>query len=109
MDTKFMVNGQEKEVSYKINGIDNSGDFIGNTAHGMTSDDEGRYIASQEDYDWWVATIDAHIAKDDLIAAYKDKFDRDEVDQIVQDWAGGDLDSEPAQIKMGLEEAFGVL
>lgn len=107
MSTKFMVNGQEKELSYNVNGIDISADFIGNTAHGMASDGEGRYIASQEDFEWWQNTIAAHEQMDATIKAYKDNFDTDEVDQVVQDWIDTDLDSQPAQVLMGLNQVFG--
>lgn len=107
MSTKFMVNGREKEISYSVNGIDISADFIGNTAHGMTSDDEGRYIASQDDFEWWQNTIAAHEQMDATIAAYKQANDPDEVDQVVQDWIDTDLDNQPTQVLMGLKQAFG--
>lgn len=107
--SKFMVNGQEKELRYDVNGIDISADFIGNTAHGMEVDDEGRYIASQADFEWWQETISANENMDVIIAAYKEQFDAGEVDQVVQDWSGNDLDTTPAQVLMGLEQAFGKL
>jgi hypothetical protein len=107
MSTKFLVNGREKELSYKVNGIDISADFIGNTAHGMASDDEGRYIASPEDFEWWQNTIAAHEQMNAAIKAYKAKFDADEVDRVVQDWITADLDNQPGQVLMGLQKAFG--
>lgn len=109
MSTKFMVNGQEKELSYSANGIDISGDFIGNTSHGMDSDKDGRYIASQEDYDWWKSTIAAHERMADVIAAYKAVNDPSEVDRVVQDWIDVDLENQPVQVLMGLEKAFGAI
>jgi len=110
MSTKFMVNGREKELSYDWDGTDISADFIGNTSHGMASDGEGRYIATREDFEWWRATITAHEQMDATIKAYKAANDPDEVDQVVQDWiAGIDLDNQPAQVLMGLEQAFGAL
>jgi hypothetical protein len=107
MSTKFIVNGQEKEVSYIINGIDISGEFIGNTAHGMGHDDEGRYIASQEDFDWWENTIAAHEQMDKVIANYKERFDPEEVYWIVQNWISDDLDDQPRQVTLGLHLELG--
>lgn len=107
--TKFMVNGKEKELTMHFRGIECSGDFIGNTSHGMDIDDEGRYIATQEDYDWWQNTISAHENMESIINIYKEKFDVDEVDKVVWDWADNDLDTSPAQVIMGLQQAFGGL
>lgn len=109
MSTKFMVNGREKELRYNVNGIDISADFIGNTAHGMAHDDEGRYIATPEDFEWWQNTIAAHEQMDAAIEAYKANFDANEVDRVVQDWIDTDLDAQPAQVLMGLEQAFGAI
>lgn len=104
-----MVNGQEKRLSYIINGIDYSTDFIGNTAHGMGRDEDGRYIASQEDFEWWQSTIAAHEQMDAAIAACKETNDPDEVDRVVQDWIDTDLDMQPKQVMRGLEQAFGAM
>ncbi len=105
--SKFMVNGEEKELRYNVNGIDISGDFIGNTSHGMAADDEGRYIATQNDFDWWKNTITAHEKMDATVAAYKETFDADEVDTVILDWATSDLETTPAQVLMGLKRVFG--
>jgi len=107
--TTFIVNRQELEVRYDINGVDISGDFIGNTSHGMDTDDDGRYVASQEDYDWWVDTIAAHVQMDANVEAYKEKFSADDVDQVVVDWASGDYETLPGQVALGLERTFGPL
>lgn len=109
MATQFMVNGKERTLEMLVNGIDISGDFIGNTYHGMDSDKEGRYIASQEDYDWWKNVISQHQKMKRVIAQYKSQFDADEVDKVVQDWIDTDLDNQPNQILLGLEQAFGKL
>lgn len=103
----FIVDGQEKNLSYIFNGIDCSDDFIGNTPHGMGVDDEGRYIASQDDFEWWQSTIAAHENMIDVIAAYKEEFDQDEVESVVQDWSNTDLDMVPVQVLLGLEQVFG--
>lgn len=108
--TKFMVNGQEKELRYDVKGIDISGDFIGNTSHGMKSDSDGRYIATQADFDWWQSTISAHENMNNIIADYKCQFDPDEVDKVAWDWgAGHDLENVPTQTLMGLRKVLGKL
>ena len=107
--TTFIVNGQEKELTMYFNGIECSADFIGNAAHGMDNDEDGNYIATQEDFEWWENTILAHENMENVIAAYKEKFDTGEVDQVVQDWINDDLESQPSQVLMGLEQAFGEL
>lgn len=107
--TTFIVDGQEKELRYNVSGIDISNDFIGNTYHGMDIDEEGRYIASVEDFEWWKDVIEAHEELNARIIAYKEQFDGDEVDQVVSEWAGNDYDSHVAQVLMGLERNFGEL
>ena len=105
--TTFIVNEKEKELTMMVNGIDISADFIGNTIHGMASDDEGRYIASQEDFDWWKDVIDQTQEMEAIIASYKLDNDPGEVDAVVQDWITNDLDLNLAQVKMGLAQHFG--
>lgn len=107
--TTFIVNGQQMELRYNVNGIDISADFIGNTSHGMSHDDDGNYIATQEDFEWWRATILAHEQMDVVIEAYKERFGSDEVAEVVESWSGGDLETDPAQVLMGLERNFGPL
>lgn len=109
MAAKFIVNGKEKDLRYNVNGTDISDDFIGNTFHGMAIDEEGRYIASPEDFNWWETTIVANENMDAVIAAYKEKFDADEVDRVVQDWVSNDLDTAPTQVIMGLRQVFGAI
>jgi hypothetical protein len=109
--TTFIVNGEEKElILIGKNGIDWSDDFIGNTAHGMESDDEGRYIATEEDFEWWENMIAKWQRMEAVAAEYKDRFDRDEVDAVVNDAAGGyDLEYQPGAVIDALEETFGKL
>jgi hypothetical protein len=107
MATKFVVNGVEQELEMRVNGIDISGDFIGNLSHGMDSDAEGRYIASQEDFDFWQKAIAAHEEMNNLIAAYKERFDPDEIDEIVSDYSDTDIDNIPAEVRRGLEKVLG--
>jgi hypothetical protein len=110
MMAKFMVNGEEKELRYEVDGIDASADLIGNTHHGMDKDDEGRYIASQEDYDWWETYFADLETLEETIARYKENFDRDEVDRVVQDAISGfDYGDQPRQAILELEQVFGAL
>lgn len=107
--TIFIVNGQEKVLRYDVNGIDVSRDFIGNTYHGMETDEEGRYLATQEDFEWWQEVIAAHQKLDETIARYKERFGDEEVDNIVWAWAGNDYDTHPGSVTLGLEKNFGKL
>jgi len=103
--TTFIVNGEEKEVEYLTNGIDISQDFIGNTSHGMDSDDEGRYIASQDDYNWWVEVIAKHQELDVLVAQCRE-IDDDLVEQVLADNGDYDIEDIPARTIEALKEAF---
>jgi hypothetical protein len=107
--TKFIVDGQERELRYMVNGIDISGDMIGNTYHGMDSDDEGRYIAAQEDFEWWSTYFVNHETMEGEIARYKEAgFDADQVDQIVQEaMSGRDYGDQPHYVISELKEVFG--
>jgi hypothetical protein len=109
MATVFIVNGQPKRLEMLVNGIDASGDFIGNTSHGMDSDGDDNYIASQQDFDWWKKVIQQHEKMADIISQYKLANDPHEVDRIAQDWSDVDLEYQPAQVLLGLERAFGKL
>lgn len=103
-----MVNGQEMQLSLiGKNGFDWSADFIGNTNHGMRHDDEGRYIATQEEYDWWKNMIAEWENMESAIEDYKKINDPDEVDEVVNDTIGGfDLEDKPRNVIDALKEAF---
>ena len=109
MTTKFMVNGEEKTViMLGSNNIDWSADFIGNTNHGMKHDDEGRYIASQEEYDWWENMIAEWQHMESVIEDCKEANDPEEVQQVVNDTMGGfDLEDQPRNVIEALKETFG--
>jgi hypothetical protein len=111
MSTKFMVNGEEKELSLiGKNGIDWSEDFIGNTFHGMASDEEGRYVVNQEDYEWWENMIAEWQRMESVVAEYKEQFDGDEVDRVVNDTVGGyDLENQPKNVISALRDTFGAI
>lgn len=105
MATTFIVNGQVKGLEMRDeNGIDWSADFIGNTAHGMSHDDEGNYIATEEDYQWWKDMIAAYQEMESVIEQYKEKYGRDEVDEWLQKSAAFDVDLEdqPNSVKQEL-------
>lgn len=108
MATIFVVNGEEKTLEILTDkGIDWSADFIGNTSHGMEIDDEGRYIATQEDFDWWQKMIAKWEKMEEIVANYKERFGRDEVDQVINDIIGGyDLEDQPGRVIDALKDAF---
>lgn len=105
----FLVNGQEHNLTIvDQRGIDYSSDFVGNTAHGMGQDEDGRFLATTEDLEWWQRVMSAHEHMDDVIADYVKKFGRDEVNEVVQTQSGGyDLEYLPNAVISALAEAFG--
>jgi hypothetical protein len=110
--TTLIVNGQEREITMSFPGHsgDISSDFIGNHSTDMDVDDEGRYIATEEEFQWWKATIAAHERLDQMVADYKAEFDSDEVESVVNEAVGGfDLEDQPALGKAALVKAFGAL
>jgi hypothetical protein len=111
--TTLIVNGQERELTMDFpghDGIDISADFIGNTEHGMEEDDEGRYIATEEDFQWWKRVIADHESLERMVADYRESFNSDDVDSVVQAAVGStDLEDQPGRGKAALIEAFGIL
>lgn len=107
MATKFIVNGQVKSLEMRDeNGIDWSADLIGGTSHGMARDDEGNYIATQEDFEWWEKMITEYQAMESVIKQYKDKYGTDEVDEWLQQSAAFDVDlgDQPNSVKHALSQ-----
>lgn len=47
-----IVNGEERELECRINGIDCSHDLVGNTAD-LKVNEEGIAIMSENDFEWW--------------------------------------------------------
>lgn len=107
--TTFIVNGQEKELVFRENGIDISRALIGNTYHGMDMDDEGNYIADQDEYTWWENYFVGLAEMNETITQYKENFDSDEVDRVVNDWINVDFENQSDQVIHGLKQTFGEL
>jgi len=105
----FMVNGKEKELRYNFGGIDISNDFIGNTNHGMKIDNEGCFVADQDDFNWWQDIIKLHENMDKVIDDYKYNFGRAQVSEVVEDTATGDYEQDPGIITNALIEVFGLI
>jgi len=104
----FIVDGKEKVLNYLWNGIDCSADFIGNTAHGMDIDDEGRFIASKEEFEWWKATISDYEAMDKVVEKYVAEFGDEAVQRVIEEASGGrDMEDIPAHVILELTREFG--
>lgn len=104
--TIFLVNGKELTLEMRDeNGVDWSGDFIGNTHHGMESDGDGNYICSQEDYEWWDRVIDDHVSMNEMIDEYKARYGSDEIDNYLQECSAFDVDIEdqPGSVRTALD------
>ena len=91
----FVINGQERKLTMRDdNGIDWSDEFIGGYVHGMDKDDDGRYIATQAEYDWWQKAIADQQEMAELVAEYKRRYGADEVERWLQTTAAYDVDLE---------------
>jgi hypothetical protein len=102
------VAGNIRTLEYRdSNWIDWASEFV--SAGGFDRDDNGNVIMSGDDYQWWSDCIAAHKEMVAEIAAYKQRFGEDEVDQVVEDWIGVDLGDQPNQVRHGLRQAFGPL
>ena len=105
--TKFLVNGEERDLRMiDSNGIDQSGDFIGNTYHGMDHDEEGRYIASEEEYQWWADMIVSYEGMQEQINEAYEKYGREEIDSYLQKVHAFDCDLEdqPSSVSIALDD-----
>ncbi len=104
--TTFLIEGKEKELTYMVNGCDCSGDLIGNSAHGLTTDEEGRYIATQDDFDWWTTYFENDKKLEKAIAEAEEKHGRHEVVGWLQ--ANGayavDMEDEYHSVMVALKE-----
>tara|TARA_R110000868_G_scaffold21307_1_gene88513 strand:+ start:1826 stop:2161 length:336 start_codon:yes stop_codon:yes gene_type:complete len=105
--TTFIVDGTAHNLTMRDdNNIDWSEDFIGNTAHGMDSDDDGNYIASADDFAWWKDMIANWQAMEEKITEYKEKYGWEEVTtwlEITHAWLG-DLEDQPNSVRHALSQ-----
>lgn len=103
----FIVDGKVRELTMRdTNGIDWSNDFIGNTSHGMENDDEGNYIASTEEYEWWKAMIADWEDMQEKIEEYKETYGSEEVTdwlELSHAWSV-DLEDQPNSVRSALAE-----
>lgn len=103
----FNVNGQIKSLTMRDeNGIDGSADFIGNTSHGMSRDDDGNYIATEEDFQWWKNMIADYQDMQRVIREYNEKYGRDAVEKHLHDQVAWevDLEDQPNSVRAALAE-----
>ena len=105
--TEFVVNGEIRELRMMRNGVDISGDFVGNTVNGMGQDEQGRWIADEVEFDWWRQVVADHQELEQVIQAYKIVYDAEIVDRVVSDWMASDLDKALDSVVMGLTEVIG--
>lgn len=102
----FIVDGVEKHATLHLNdvGIDYARDFIGSYEHGMTQDDDGRFVTNQETFDWWVQVLADQAAIETLLADYAARYGDDAVYQCLQEQGAynTDLDAMLAAVKLAL-------
>ena len=103
----FLVNGIEKRITFRTDdvGIDFASDFIGSYEHGMEQDDDGRFIASPEDFDWWGKVIEDAKAIEALVSSYAERYGDDAVEQCLQEQGAysTDLDMMLAAVMRALQ------
>ena len=97
----FSVNGEERKLRMTTPaGVDWSDDYIGGFDHGMTRDEDGRYICSDADFQWWAKAIADQVDADRLIAEYREKYG-DAVDEVLP-YVNTDPEEYLASVKMNL-------
>lgn len=102
---QFIVAGKVTEVSMiDDNGIDWSQDFVGNNSHGMVKDDEGRYIVTEDEAEWWQGAIEMHKEMESLIVSYRHKYGSDLVDDVLNRSHAfdGDMETHPFFVMQAL-------
>lgn len=103
----FIIDGQAHKLEMRDgNGIDWSMDFIGSYDHEMQTDEDGNFVTTQAEYDWWKQAIADQETIQALIAECKERHGDEEVDRWLSD-AGAletDLDMMLDQVKVALSE-----
>lgn len=104
--TEFIVDGEVHELEWidPVTGTDCARDVIGNTAHGMEMDDDGRYIATAEDLEWWESYFEASQEMSAMLKEYEDKYGYFAIDDWLYQtgaWSH-DLGDQPAQVMSAL-------
>lgn len=112
MRVQIKETNEIKELSITgINGVNYVRDFIGNYGafadQFLLNEENGTFIATQEDYDWWVKVLADQQALSERIADLKEVHGADAVDEIVNEASGGDLEDEARNVNYALDEAFG--
>lgn len=105
--TTFNVNGQVRSLEMRDeNGIDWSADFIGNTSHGMIHDEDGNYIATEEDFQWWKNMIADYQDMQRIVEEYEEKFGREAVEKHLHEYSAWevDLEDQPNSVRFALAE-----
>ncbi len=104
---KFLVDGQERTLRMVTpEGVDWSDDYIGGFDHGMTRDDDGRWICSETDYEWWVKATNDQTAADALIAEARTRHSYDAIDEVLA-YINTDPNEYLESVKRGLAELDG--
>jgi len=62
---KFLVNGEQKELVYKFDGNDNTKGMIEEYGK-LVTDENGNYVMSPEEYEWWKKEFIKEEQADDL-------------------------------------------
>ena len=87
-----VVNGAARDLDYNTaSGLDITRDVIGGY-ESLPCDEDGRWIMTEEQYDWWTDEINKLVEIDQLI---EDLEIKDELfDQYIMETSGSDLEGE---------------
>jgi len=113
MDIIIKETGARHELSIidPANGVDWINDLVGNTGafdrEFSERTDEGEYIISSEDYDWWREVVDGLQAAHDRIHELKIEHGSDAVYAALETCGDIDLEYQAPEIMRALDEAFG--
>ncbi len=101
----------ELSIIDPANGVDWINDLVGNTGafdrEFSERTDEGEYILSSEDYEWWSEVVDGLQAAHDRIYELKEIHGSDAVYAVLESTGDVDLEQQAGEIMNALDEAFG--
>lgn len=103
----FIIDGQAHKLEMRDdNGIDWSNEFIGGYDHHMETDDDGNFLTTQAEYEWWKQAISDQEAIKALVQQAQERHGEDTVNNWMQD-AGAyetDLDMMLASVRNALQD-----
>ena len=89
---KVIVNGEVRDLEYNTTSeLDITRDVIGGY-ESFPHDEDGRWIMTEEQYDWWIDEIDKLTKIDDLLEELD--LEDDDLDQFYKETGSCDLEQQ---------------